>query len=647
VRRRKQQGLIFLIVLLTLLAIGGAFFVIALTPVSRANRELQLSVDSSKLLAEAKVALLGYAAGTFGGGSRPGQLPRPDTLEGAPASGSYDGNQNAGCLDGTKANGLPPLVNSATKSPNVRCVGRLPWKLLGLRMESTDETDSLGLIPWYAVSANLADPNFCLSRLNPGTLALPVASTFTCPSDAPPFPWLTVCDETGRILSNRVAIVLIAPGVPVSTFGRTQQRSTSVKPQPSDFLDAVPPPGGLATLPVAERCSSFDNAGLTNEFVSALPSATFNDRVIYVTVDELSAELEKRVALEARKAVMTHVEVHKSFPWPASIADPTLDSSYTPKAPFSSGGFLPFHTAYPAHEFETEIFWKLPATPPPRKLAVPASFTCVAAGASRTCRLALSGAPIPDTIQASDLVPYLDYSISQPKAKCKWQDGATLGDKAVECRVDISKTPLTYELQYRSGGAWVTSGTVSGSLERTLNLSFVGVPTYSAATATNGVTRQVSTDLNGYEYLTISDKFLESSGVLRTPILLGNAGSAGDGKSQANGIRVYPIFPDWYFTEKWYQYIYFAFSPDVKPGSGSLKCSTALGNCLTSGAKTEIDAVILSVGPPLPGQLRATSAPPLSAFLEGVNESSATTRIFAPSSETRTSLYADYVATIP
>ncbi len=118
---RKQRGAAFILSVFILTIVGVSAF-IAMTRGSRG--EIESERVTTAALAEAKAALLGYAAGVpLTGPERPGDMPCPDL-------------DNDGDAD-------PPCATEA------RSLGRLPWRTLGLR----DLRDGAGERLWYAVSA--------------------------------------------------------------------------------------------------------------------------------------------------------------------------------------------------------------------------------------------------------------------------------------------------------------------------------------------------------------------------------------------------------------------------------------------------------------------------------------------------------------
>ena len=696
---RRQQGVILLLIVLSLMAVAGVVFLGALGQ-GAGERALAQSVDGSKILAVARQTLIGYAVGNLSAsGARPGQMPLPDTIN----NGNYDGStETASCLDSMAANGMPALSGVAAQVSNLRCLGRLPWKTLGLSIDGASERDLLGVVPWYAVSPNLADPNpaaACMSMLNPATAAGSTA-TFSCGvTTGPAWPWLKVCDNTGRLLSDRVAMVLILPGEAIATTGRTQARSittTGSNPQgygnPADFLDAIATPAGWAALPVAQRCATFDNAGLTGEFITAEKTSIMNDQLVYVTIDELMVELEKRVALDVREALITVRALPNSgYPWLAPVAIPTLATTVSPDTitTYTSqlttrAGFVPFHDYTNAnHRFLTELSWNIggaaasdtgPFTG--NNTTAGTQFQC-GGGVNAVCtcraRVATTAVAIPRTLTSAEfgVVKLGTPSITTPTASCQRSTSpsrATRNDTfTCTATQTISTTSVTYAIQRRdnsSGGDCINSGTrinignFSGTTTRSLSVNFVlfsGTAAFQPGTASTQLTRSIaSPSAASTGMLTVTDRWVPStlgtipfnlfSGTFPTGMATGSGITAQTTSVTISNIRTYPDMPAWYSSQKWNEFIYAAMSADVSPTTGSAACGA---NCLASGAKNNTDLVVISIGAALASQTRYSGSPSASDFLEAPNATGSSTGTFASSTTNRSATYQDTVVTLP
>jgi hypothetical protein len=322
--RRSQQGLVFYaFVLVTIFVIAALFWAQTLWQGNREARDL-------KILQQAREAVLAHLAepdlvtppvrrlGQFG--------VLPDlafTGQGAPLTQ---------CAYRTWVPGAP-LVSAEASGAAARCFGRLPWQSLGIDLGPVDTNDIQGRIPWLIVSPNLAVTKNCMPNLTPLVIGSPVLNT--CPGSPSqlPFPWLTVVDERGNVLSNRVAFALIMPGPPVGGVARNATAA------PAAWLNALQVKPGCPTPCVP---GLYDNAGYqqANGAATALVATNFSDaalkqaswiadprqyhnRVLWVSVDEMFRYLEAR----ARKVIDTALTSFKStngyYPYAANFNDAT------------------------------------------------------------------------------------------------------------------------------------------------------------------------------------------------------------------------------------------------------------------------------------------------------------------------------------
>ena len=295
-----QQKGVALILMAVILALAASAYAIKVFNVS--SIQARQETDASTILANAKATLLGYTFGRVGAGERPGNMPYPDYFASTEVPANYDGFADDGCMDSTKADGLP-LISIGS---NMSCLGRLPWQTIGMTLPNPSQNDALGIMPWYAVSANLVDTN-CFTALNPGIL-----NATACSGGAPLHPWLTVRDNKGNIISNRVAIVLILPKQAIGNQARPSLPLGDVR----NYLDTAVVPAGCSAPCVP---GTYSNADLDNDFIMASGLAsvnidqnnqnlaiTINDKVLFITIDEFMAELTKRAAGEARKLLNSY-----------------------------------------------------------------------------------------------------------------------------------------------------------------------------------------------------------------------------------------------------------------------------------------------------------------------------------------------------
>lgn len=314
---QQQGGALLIFMLVIVLAAMAALFSV----LDGSGVKIERDKTNAKILANAKTALLGYAIGAIGTGQRPGDLIRPDSASESPAN--YDGTADGGCLDSTAVNGLP-LINNG--SVNMRCLGRLPWKDLGMSISGSSENDPSGIMPWYATSVNMVYFP-CLGVLNSNTLNLVNnVGPLDCTGATLPYPWLTVRDGSGNIVSNRVAAIIILP----NTARGNQSRPNLPLGMANQYLDTLVVPVGCAAPCVS---GTYSNADMDNDYIVSsegnpiAADSNFNDQLVYITIDELMAAVEKRVAQEAASRLRSYylassgVAANRFFPYAANLGD--------------------------------------------------------------------------------------------------------------------------------------------------------------------------------------------------------------------------------------------------------------------------------------------------------------------------------------
>ena len=341
--RPSRQGGAFLLVFALLLVIGVAW--LGVRVLSTAGLPVTAAPAA---LVEARDALFGATSQTTGaapviaGVKSPGRMPAPDFLD--PAGGPpnvYDGNTNLACARSTWVAGatLTTLGGPGGVATTLRCLGRLPWANLGLgSYAAVPANDPLGLIPWYAISANLADA--CVKALNPAILNTTYAAfaTGACALVLPPsrpFPWLTVRDPKGNLVTDRAAVVLILPGPALAA----QARPVAPMQGPAAYLDTVVVTAGCAQpcVPGTYDNARFnwpDNVGLS--FIQCAPPGSVstsdpsygqpyncNDRIVFITIDELMEIAERRVTQYLADELRGYFDANRFFPYAAPLSETT------------------------------------------------------------------------------------------------------------------------------------------------------------------------------------------------------------------------------------------------------------------------------------------------------------------------------------
>lgn len=250
-------------------------------------------------LVEAKEALIAWSVGHK---HTPGIFPWPDRN----GDGNYDGSSD--CATNSFAwslflGRLPSMpATNPCYDPNTGLnvySGYSTYPGVGQEF-----TDSSGNQLWYVVSRNVVRDNQAAKNpiINPAVAN--VDESKVLPYDGTPttsaYPWLVVRNAAGQIVSDRVAAVIIAPGPAL-----TGQDRSSTAPPPSAYLDSITIEGKTYA-----NYAYTDGNGVVKdaaEFVMAdISTDSFNDRLIYITIDELIYALEKRVLMETKKALNTY-----------------------------------------------------------------------------------------------------------------------------------------------------------------------------------------------------------------------------------------------------------------------------------------------------------------------------------------------------
>ena len=248
INARREQG-IALLALLALIMLSATWYFVTALNVASSNVDISRRQNSSNALAEAKQALLGYAAAQAATDTYPGRLPCPE------AASNYGDPVNEGIASGFCT--LP-------------AVGRLPWRTLGL----SKLTDGYGEPLWYVVSPGFALPSSMASvSINSNTAA----------------------EITLDGAAAAAVALIIAPGAPMNVqsatdcTARVQSRAAS-PPDLRDYLEcenasteAAPGPYRFAT-----------NAPFVVVNGKSVPN--FNDQVTAITHAELWNAVEAVVA---------------------------------------------------------------------------------------------------------------------------------------------------------------------------------------------------------------------------------------------------------------------------------------------------------------------------------------------------------------
>lgn len=278
-----QQGVALLILMLILLISGST---ILLSSISGNNTKFERDKKTSAVLAEAKVALLSYAAsvnlshaGCATNCRRLGDLPCPDT--------NNDGVAETSC------------GNAAGTTGQTSRLGRLPWRTLGL----DDLRDGNGDRLWYAVS-NRFKQNVRAYPLNSDT-----AGT------------ISIRDRSGNLEQDAtgysgVVALVISAGMPITRQDAVvQSRVLANENNAIHYLDNA----------LGEDNANFVDGG-ANGFIKgvindAASNAVLNDQLIVITHSDMMNTIAPRVAAEVKNAISMYKLTNSVYPSPASFAD--------------------------------------------------------------------------------------------------------------------------------------------------------------------------------------------------------------------------------------------------------------------------------------------------------------------------------------
>ncbi len=338
--------------------------------------KLGQEAKTMEALGQAKEALIAWSVSHP---NWPGVMPFPDR-----------GTDPAGY------NGVSDCVNTGLDFPHL--IGKLPLLSESPCISPQNGVsyiyqEASGEVLWYAVSRNLIRTNGTATTpiinpaiLNVDTLASPYDGTDT----TSPYPWMVIRDINGVVISDRVAVVIISPGPPLTG----QSRSNTA--MPSHFLDQVIL-GGIT------YSNSDYNQPDEDFIIGDVTSGTFNDRLVYITIDELIAAIEQRVANEIKAALLSYQSTNGKFPPAAPLG--SIDN-YVCQAPRVGGphvadpanaGLLPITSKIAGSDFSCEI---APVNPLIRSITCSNQFTNKAS-ISMQSDIAFSPSPTPGACSLS------------------------------------------------------------------------------------------------------------------------------------------------------------------------------------------------------------------------------------------------------
>jgi hypothetical protein len=620
-RPLRQRGFGIYILVLILGAVATVTVVSMMTSSTLKTRE---QTTHAQILAESKLALIGWAttrgSTTNPGLDRPGDLPAPDiTRSSETPANNYNGDRNnTGCLsvlDGTS------LVSY---DRNARCLGRLPWRDLKMALQAPSEQDAEGRMPWYAVSANLTRIDVCFGKLNSETVNLayngfPADCTASPPTSPaapnPPYPWLTVRDGRGNVISNRVAFVVMVPGAVVGS----QQRPASPLGAANQYLDSMTVAAGCAAPCVP---GTYSNADLDNDFIAGDSSATFNDKLLYVTIDDLMAAVENQVAAYIAKVLKTEITIQNAAPIPApktswlAAFNPGVNS-YKSAIVGNARGMLPDEHV-DGGNFTTGFQWAMSSTAP-----VTRSGTVNSSEVRSNSVPAGQGSCTWTPITTAIIPTYTNYlqRVQCTGTRNNPETGVTRRVVSLAYNGSAAPSTIPVDSNYASANLVISPATSTTTLSRSVNRGTL-----------NSVTLQI-TDYDDNSTTWSWNPWL-GAWVYGPEIVGYGTENAGSGYSiRTWGISYFPplSFANWYTANEWWRFIYIAIAPGYQPG-GANSCAAA-NSCFSvrnngNTAQTSLAGVVLSAGRALSALSQTRHNTTLGNYFEGGNDAASSTLIF-------------------
>ena len=566
---------------------------------------------TARALADARRALIGWSVGAglarSGEAHAPGMLPYPDRNT---DPNGYDGEADCVTSGLSDRHLIGRLPRAGEASP-------CPDRALGV-----DLRDGSGEPLWYAVSRNLvnhrgggvSDPS-----INPGLLDRP-----------PAYPWLRLIDANGGVVTAsdgeplEIAAVIIAPGPPLPN-----QTRAGLAPGPAHFLDSVTVNGVTYDNADSDGCrdavagasAHTDCPGRTGEeFIlhpdsgdTATETDSFNDRIAWITAEELLRAAEARVLGEMAVVLERYRSRHGAYPWLAPYAgdpgaDPTRTVLYHATADGAGDtrhGMLPIH-AMPGQLYDTEyvLRWTIDS----------------GAAVSTTDPSSIGSTPPPTDAELYALVSAEPQTVTRPAA-CAWN-----GDDGVHCagepyrhapgvaftrsgsllrerEVRVEHDEATWVLP---GGAATPGADPSAVAPRTRNVTVTATLPASFAASVRGRNHEVvcgdatcsTTVTTG---MSVERTLTVDTGTLATFTF---AGLEHDLSVTRDGV------PRWFVDNGWYRYVRAAVSVEETGAGGASpgRCIVSGSGCLVLNARgamrTDVPALLVGSGPSLPHQAR-------------------------------------------
>lgn len=298
----KQKGAALI---LMAFIIGLAVIVYLLHALDPQRLRAEQDKKTMQMLNEAKQALIAWSVSHQ---YTPGQMPWPDRHQDPLI---YDGSSDCVTTAFQYSYLLGQLPSKPDTSPCLDPNTGLSFyagfsTYAGMGQEFRD---AQGNRLWYAVSRNLVRDHATSTNpvINPNIINVPT------------YQWLQVLNRNGNLISNRVAAVILAPNEVLAGQNRAGAADAS------QFLDSI----RLSSGPlIGNRSYAYDD----QEFVigddgrnvlasdpTFVQPYNFNDKLVYITIDELMAAIEKRAGEEVRANLATYAKLNGNYPFAANL----------------------------------------------------------------------------------------------------------------------------------------------------------------------------------------------------------------------------------------------------------------------------------------------------------------------------------------
>ncbi len=520
-----------LIAILALAALMSAYLIATVLNPTGAGLANAREERSMNALRQAKAALIAYAASEQWQLYRalpsvppvayfqPGALPCPDK----------DDDGDADCVG-------PGIT------PTSSIIGRLPWKTMGIE----DLRDASGERLWYALSWNFR-------KLQGGSPPTVINSDTQGQ--------LTV---TGTAPASNVVAIVFAPGQAIQGQNRDPTNAT-LHNDPANYLEGF----DVTTDPVNYIFAS-----------NALPSDTFNDRLLVITQAELMAAVEPVVAARIERDVKPLLLTEYFSKWGAYpfavpfAAPPTAQSSYkgaSPPPP-QTNGLLPITNASGWVTWKTSSISVTQPPPPGGGTGSISSVDCSSSTGSQIyCRI--------DYGSIGSDRPVIQLQATLLNAAMSFVNPVAAGDATMTMHDET--TPTT----------WTTGPTVTNTAQAD-GSGMVVITGQLQSVAFNNDKVFITVPAPSYHAITNSADL--TSG--------------------------------WFIANQWYRQIYYAVSPGYAPSGAPGGCTALPGTppCLTVtklppsySSWTDKQAILVLAGRALNGNPRPSGTP--ADYLENAN----------------------------